>query len=416
MQKVLVPARRWFENQERELIFPDHWEVEVLTSPGLEKPGLTREEIKERLEHPVEGPPLSELARGKKQAAIVFDDMTRPTPVRDIAPLVLEALHRAGMEPGQIRFIWALGAHGTYDMISARKKLGDEIVENYAVYNHDAFQNLEYAGKTRGGIDLWFNREFMRCDLKIGIGCVTPHVHVGFGGGAKIILPGVAGIETINQFHQQLSKDPGSGGLGNFEGNILRNEIDDAGEAAGLNFKVDCLINRRGEVTDVFAGPFKATHRLGAAAAREHYGIPYTSGYDIAVSNAYGKASEGAIAAFLALMALKPGGEGIGVIIMDAPEGQVPHYVFRSWGQDYGGSQYQYYEPGTRFVPAIMKKLILLNPYPDRTCADLICHPDDLIMTRSWEETLDMLKQDFPETARAAVILDGTMQYMRIAD
>ena len=147
--------------------------------------------------------------------------MTRPTPVGDVAPFVLEALHRAGMKKDQIRFLWALGSHGAYDMINARKKLGDAIVENYAVFNHDPFQNTVHAGRTPTGVELWFNREFMNCDLKIGIGCITAHVHVGFGGGAKIILPGVAGIETINQFHNQLYRDQSRTGLGNFDHNIM---------------------------------------------------------------------------------------------------------------------------------------------------------------------------------------------------
>ena len=112
MTAIRVPSRRWYENKEREISFPDRWSVDNLSSPGLEKPGLSPEEIKERLEHPVEGPSLEELARGKKKAVIVFDDMTRPTPVNAVAPFVLEALHRAGMNKDQIRFIWALGTHG----------------------------------------------------------------------------------------------------------------------------------------------------------------------------------------------------------------------------------------------------------------------------------------------------------------
>ena len=121
---------------------------------------------------------------------IVFDDMTRPTPVKDIAPYILASLHRAGMKKDQIRFLWALGAHGAYDMINARKKLGEEIVENYAVYNHDPFQNTVRVGRTPTGVELWFNREFMACDLKIGIGCITPHVHVGSGEVPRSFFPG----------------------------------------------------------------------------------------------------------------------------------------------------------------------------------------------------------------------------------
>lgn len=410
MKKVSVPSRLWYENAERELTFPDRWEVDNLTSPGLEKPGLLPDQIRERIDHPVDGPGLEDLARGKKKAVIVFDDMTRPTPVKDVAPHVLDILHGAGMHRDQIRFIWALGSHGAYDMINARKKLGDMIVENYAVYNHDPFQNTVRVGRTPTGVEVWFNREFMDCDLKIGIGCVTAHVHVGFGGGAKLIMPGVAGIETINQFHNQLFRDPSRTGLGNFENNIMRAECDAAGDLAGLNFKVDCLINRRGQIAQVYAGSFRATHSAGAEEGREHYGIPFSSGYDIVVCNAYAKANESAIALLIALQTMKPG-QGTAVLISDAPEGQVPHYVMRQWGTGYGGRHYTYRDPG--FVQLLMKKLVVLNPNPDRTFLDLVCHPDDAAVVKTWPEAMSILERQYPGSARVAVVQDGTMQYVK---
>ncbi len=411
MKKISVPSRLWYENTERELIFPDRWDMTNLTSPGLDKPGLSPEQIRDKLEHPIDGPGLEELTKGKRQAVIVFDDMTRPTPVKDVAPFVLDILHRAGMKRGQIRFLWALGSHGAYDMINARKKLGSEIVENYAVYNHDPFQNTVRVGRTPTGVEVWFNREFMSCDLKIGIGCITPHVHVGFGGGAKLIMPGIAGIETINQFHNQLFRDPVRTGLGNFENNIMRAECDAAGDLAGLNFKIDCLINRKGQITNLYAGPFRATHSAGAQEGKEHYGIPFSTGYDIVICNSYAKANEAAIALLLALQTLKPGAQGIAVLISDAPEGQVPHYVMRAWGSDYGGRHYSLRSPG--FVQLLMKKLIVLNPHPDRTSLDLICHPDDAVIVKTWPEVLTILENDYPGDARVGVIQDGTMQYIR---
>ncbi|MBP1712875.1 MAG: hypothetical protein H6Q42_1078 [Deltaproteobacteria bacterium] len=410
MQRVPIPSRLWYENKEWDLSFPDRWQVGNLNPPGFDKPGLSSGQIRERVEHPLAGPSLEDLARGKNQAVIVFDDMTRPTPVKDIAPPVLDILHRAGMKKDQIRFIWALGTHAAYDMMNARKKLGDEIVENYAVYNHDPFQNTVRVGRTPTGVELWFNREFMACDLKIGIGCITPHVHVGYGGGAKIALPGVAGIETINQFHNQLYRDRSRTGLGNFEKNIMREECDAAGDVVGLNFKVDCLLNRRGQITSLYAGPFRATHQAGADEGKEHYGIPYTAGYDIVVANSYAKANESAIAALLGLMPIRPR-EGTLVLISDAPEGQVPHYVMRAWGSDYGGRHYQPKPKG--FVSRLMKKLIVMAPYPDRTGLDLICHPDDAVIVKTWPEVLAILEEDFPAQAKAAVVPDGTMQYLK---
>ena len=411
MKAISVPSRLWYDNTERELTFPDRWDVTNLTSPGLNKPGLTPEQIKFKIENPIEGATLVELARDKKQAVIVFDDMTRPTPVKDVAQFVLDILHRAGMNRDQIRFLWSLGSHGAYDMINARKKLGEQIVENYAVYNHDPFQNTVRVGRTPTGVEVWFNREFMACDLKIGIGCITPHVHVGFGGGAKIIMPGVAGIETINQFHNQLFRDQSLTGLGNFEKNIMRGECDAAGDLAGLNFKIDCLINRKGQITNLYSGPFRSTHAAGAEEGKEHYGIPFSNGYDIVVCNSYAKASESAIALLLSLQTMKPG-QGTAVLISEAPEGQVPHYVMRAWGLDYGGRHYNHRAPG--FVQLLMKKLIVLNPFPDRMGLDLVCHPDDARIVKTWQEVLAILEQDYPNEAKVAVIQDGTMQYMRL--
>ncbi|MHB8830067.1 MAG: lactate racemase domain-containing protein [Syntrophales bacterium] len=410
---VLVPSRLWYENEERALAFPERWSVDNLTSPGFDKPGLTPAQIKARISRPLEGETLEELARGKKQAVIVFDDMTRPTPVREVAPFVLEALHKAGLQKGQIRFIWALGSHGAYDMANARKKLGDYIVENYAVYNHDPFQNTVRAGRTPTGVEVWFNREFMSCDLKIGIGCVTTHVHVGFSGGGKIVFPGVAGLESINQFHNQLYRDQSRTGLGNFDNNIMRAECDAAAELAGLNFKIDCLVNRRGEIASLHAGPFKCTHAVGAAEAKEHYGIPCASGYDIAVCNAYGKASEAIIALVPGLMALKQDSSGTALLIADEPGGQVPHYVMRSWGSDYGGRHYLPKARGEKTLASLVKRLIVLTPYPDRSMLDMVCHIDDVAVVKTWPEALALLEQDYPQNARVAVIQDGTMQYMK---
>lgn len=413
MKTVSVPSRLWYENEERTLAFPENWQVDSLTSPGFDRPGLTPAAIKEKIDSPLGGRTLEELARGKKQAVIVFDDMTRPTPVKDVVPHVLESLHNAGMQKEQIRFIWALGSHGAYDMANARKKLGDVVVENYAVYNHDPFQNLVRVGRTPTGVEVWFNREFMNCDLKIGIGCVTTHVHVGFSGGGKIVFPGVAGLESINQFHNQLYRDPSRIGLGNFDNNIMRAECDAAAELAGLDFKIDCLINRRGEIANLYAGPFKRTHAAGGEEGRDHYGIPYAAGYDISICNAYGKANEAVIAIFAGLTTLKPDGSGTAVLIADSPEGQVPHYVMRAWGSDYGGRHYLPKTKGEQTMASILKRLIVLTPYPDKTMLDMVCHIDDVSVVKTWPETLALLEKDYPEGARVAVIQDGTMQYMK---
>jgi hypothetical protein len=60
-----------------------------------------------------------------------------------------------------------------------------------------------------------------------------------------------------------------------------------------------------------------------------------------------------------------------------------------------------------------MKKLVVLNPHPDRTSLDLVCHPDDAVVVKTWPEVLAVLDQDHPGEALVAVVQDGTMQYLR---
>jgi nickel-dependent lactate racemase len=192
----------------------------------------------------------------------------------------------------------------------------------------------------------------------------------------------------------------------------MRAECDAAGDAAGLNFKVDCLVNRRGEIANLYGGPFRATHAAGGEEGKEHYGIPYATGYDLVIGNAYAKANESAIAIRLCLMLLKPK-DGIAVLISDAPEGQVPHYVMRAWGSDYGGRHYTPRPKG--LVQKLMKKLIVLAPYPDRTSLDLICHVDDAIFLKTWPEVLALIEKEFPGAAKVAVVQDGTMMHMQAA-
>ena len=53
MKTISVPSGRWHDNTERELTFPDRWEVDNLTSPGFDKPGLSADQIREKINNPI---------------------------------------------------------------------------------------------------------------------------------------------------------------------------------------------------------------------------------------------------------------------------------------------------------------------------------------------------------------------------
>ena len=408
MKTIDVPNLLWHGNEVRELSFPDRWEVEVLSPPGFVKPAIDEKGINAAFENPISVPPLAELAKDTDEVVIVFDDITRPTPVKVILPWVMKALKEAGVPDTNIRFIPALGMHGAMNNIDFRKKLGTDIVESYPIYNHNPYENCDYLGETPSGVPAYVNREFMSCDLKIAIGCITPHVQVGFGGGGKIILPGVSGFKTIKTFHEEVAmRDISTIGLGKHEGNVMRAVVEEVAEMSGLQVKIDALINDRGEITDLFVGhPFEA-YAVGLEEAKEHYATTLSPGKDIVVANAYAKYNEMAICMLMSLMSVNMA-KGVIVLVVDAPEGQVTHYLLRSFGKEYGGECYM-----KRGAPPETLKVIVCSKYTDQTMCDLFASADSVTATPDWGSTLDLLEGEFPDAASVAVIPDGTMQYFR---
>jgi nickel-dependent lactate racemase len=110
--KVNLPELLWYGNGTVELDLPDDWEVEICPMRGAERPELSDEEIVDAIQKPIGSGRIRELARGRRKAVVLFDDMTRPTPVYRIAPMVVSELIEGGIEEENISFVCALGTHG----------------------------------------------------------------------------------------------------------------------------------------------------------------------------------------------------------------------------------------------------------------------------------------------------------------
>ncbi len=233
---VRLPQLAWYGDNTIEIDFPSSWDVTVCRSGGEEAAALDGDAFRKAFANPIGTSTIRELARGKKRVAILFDDACRPTPVADILPYVLDELSHAGIEDDDVRFIAALGAHGAMDGVALRKKLGDDVMARFLVYNHNPYELCTPLGTTSRGTPVAINTEVMRCDLKIGIGAIMPHLLTGFSGGPKIILPGVAAIETIGVNHNKWG-GPGRTDIGHDEGNVLKADMDEAARMAGLEWR-----------------------------------------------------------------------------------------------------------------------------------------------------------------------------------
>ncbi|HUS82740.1 MAG TPA: lactate racemase domain-containing protein [Dehalococcoidia bacterium] len=404
--KLKIPRLMWDGGGEREIDFPNDWDVHFCPPRGWDRPPMDDAQIRKAFDEPIGTKRIHTLARGKKEVVIIFDDITRPTPVHQLAPYVLEELREAGIGDEQVRFVVASGTHGAHDNKALRAKLGQEILERFFVFQHNPYENCVSVGATRLGTPLSVNREVMSCDFKIGIGSILPHPQAGFGGGGKLILPGVSHIDSIDCFHRTIADSPPSTvGMGNWDENPMRQETDDAARLAGLDVAVDALFNGRCQVTDLLVGDPVLAHHEGVQIAKEIYATELTKDADVVVTNAHAKAGEAAIAIILGIRSIKPSGGTI-VMVIDCPAGQVVHYMLRRFGKEYGGRQYA---PRGGLPPQF--RLIILNPQPDMTSTDLFVDPASVIWAKDWREVKSRLREFHPDGARVAVYPDGTAQY-----
>jgi nickel-dependent lactate racemase len=408
---VKVPQFCWYGDTELELEFPDSWEVAVPRMAGENAPKMSDRQIRDALRKPIGTPRLAEMARGKKEMCIIFDDLTRPTKADQIIPHVLDELHEGGIKDENIQFIAALGLHGAMKLMDFQKKLGEEIPQKYLVFNHNPYENCTYLGETSRGIPVSVNSEFIACDLKVSIGSIVPHPTAGFGGGGKMILPGVASTESIAANHGKLCTVSETGTLvldswGRVDDNAQRLDMEEIARMAGLDFSINALVNMKRDTIGLFCGDLVEAQREGVKMARQVYATESPGDADIVVANAYAKANEAALVAGLGNKLLKESGGDL-VVIGNIPEGQICHYLARSFGKKTGGQLYGAHKK----LPARVKRMFALGPYIDKAGLDWIGPIDKITILNSWAEILGALRNGNGNKAKAVVVPDGTLQY-----
>ena len=377
---------------------------------GAYRPAMNAVLIRAALDNTIGCPPIKELARGKNQAVILFDDMSRVTRTYDFIPLILEQLAEAGIKDQGMRFVCASGCHGALTRVDFVKKLGELVLGRFPVYNHNPFGNCVPVGKTKTfGTAVSVNEEVMKCDFKIGISGTVPHAMTGFGGGGKIILPGVTSIESTkhNHHHAQTDCVPGQTGMGNIDDNPVRRDIDEAAALAGLDFNISVLFNRSGDTAGVFAGSLAPSYAASVKEAKNHYFTPRVTDKDIIIANAFIKATEASGCLNIAYTAVGAQGGDI-VLVVNEPAGQIVHYLYGAFGSASFGPEHL-----TKKVPANVKKVLIYSALPDLANRESYPATEKVTFLHNWGDVLKILEADYPSSANVAVFPYAEMQYTK---
>ena len=282
MSDVQLRTKAWFGDEPLSISFPPAWKI-VEVGPR-DAPALSDTAMREKLNQPIGCPPLREIAKGKTRCVIIVDDLTRPTPAADLLPSIIAEIRQAGLSEGAVTILLAGGTHPPASAQDMAKKAGANISPGVRVMAHDSRGALVDLGTSPAGLPIRINRMVMECDLKIGVGCIYPHPIAGFSGGAKIVLPAVCGVETTRMMHDYLRGSRTRGGSIHTE---LRQDMIAVARKAGLDFIANVTLNRRREISGLFAGDMVKAHEEGIRAAQRMYAVPVVPDADIVVADMY---------------------------------------------------------------------------------------------------------------------------------
>lgn len=279
----------WFKDIEQEFVVPDAFELDIIGPHDA--PPMNEEAMINAIRRPF-GPSLTEMASGKKRIVFVVDDLGRPTPAHDIIPHLLELLFQAGVGRNNISFVIATGSHRQLSHEDLDRKLGKDIVASYEVKSHDAFNSpTVHLGVLENGFPCIANKEVAEADLIVGIGCVIPHACHGFGGGAKLFCPGIAGMESIVTMHGFTPK----------RGRVVMDVPAELWDMRSISeafiaklppiFLVNVVVNSRRDICALYAGNVNDVFAVAREKAFETYKTEIdtkkSTEYDVVLINAY---------------------------------------------------------------------------------------------------------------------------------
>ena len=138
----------------------------------------------------------------KGPVAIVVADKTRLCGYPQVLPWVIETLHGKSIADDQITFYIAYGTHLPQSEEECLAAYG-EVYQTYRFIHHECTQQNAFVsfGKTRQGTEVKVRRDVVESACILTIGAVSHHYFAGYGGGRKLLFPGLGEKKAIYANH-----------------------------------------------------------------------------------------------------------------------------------------------------------------------------------------------------------------------
>jgi nickel-dependent lactate racemase len=186
----------------------------MLNSLGSETSPLTEQQVYDCCYQS-----FSSLSMERKKVLVIIPDHTRTAPM----DLMFRVLYRVLADRVErLDFLVALGTHPPMSDEAINRRVGITAAERTTKYPKARFFNHHWkdpdqlriagtltadeigelsGGRLQQAVDVTINKMAYEYDLLLIVGPTFPHEVVGFSGGNKYLIPGIAGQEIIDLFH-----------------------------------------------------------------------------------------------------------------------------------------------------------------------------------------------------------------------
>lgn len=265
-----------------EVNIADHHRVEHIVPAQVTAVDDARAAVEHALDHPEGGVSIADFA-GAESAVIAINDKTRPVPHADLLPPLLAQIEALGIPPERITLLIATGTHPVMPPEEYTWILPQAIIDRYPIICHDYNDDdvFLHLGETERGTPVTINRHYMAADLRVVVGNVEPHQFMGFSGGVKSAVIGLAGRPTINHNHGMMVQPEAT--LGRYDDNPMRQDVEEMGRIVRVDFALNALLNSQKQIVKAIAGDPRAVMAAAIPQVRELYTVQVATPYDLMI-------------------------------------------------------------------------------------------------------------------------------------
>jgi len=226
--------------------------------------------------------------------AIIVADKTRLCGYPEFLPWVIETLAKKGATKDQVKFYIAYGTHPKQTEDESLNSYGF-IYNNYHFVHHNCDEDsvFQELSSTSRGTSITVRKDILASSLVITFGAISHHYFAGYGGGRKLLFPGLAKRSAVYQNHglflDMKTRALASGCQpGALKGNPLAEDLKEIDDFLPPKISIHGIMNSKGKVCQLHVGKDYNDFEKACAIHDSYYRNGSEKQYDMVIASSGG--------------------------------------------------------------------------------------------------------------------------------